>query len=92
MKNEITKAAAIARILRHLPKWRWDAHSAHAQSVIIGWEIRAMKNANIRRTAAQRNWEAREKLGGGSYHLNQYFWERAERQTKAAILSGRELG
>jgi len=43
-----------------------------------------MKNANIRRTEAQRCWEAREKLGGGSYHLNQYFWERAARHADLA--------
>ena len=84
MKNQKTKAAATARILARLPKWRWDAHSAFAQNVIIGWEIRAMKNANIRRTEAQRCWEAREKLGGGSYHLNQYFWERAARHADLA--------
>jgi hypothetical protein len=68
MKNEIkstARATAIERILKSLPKWKWDAHTAHAKEVIIGWEIRAMNAEEKADAEAMKNYHrevAEEKL------------------------------
>mgnify|MGYP003151038766 CR=1 FL=1 len=81
--NQTTEAQALARITARLPKWIWDAHSPHAKRVIIGWELRAMKN--LPRTTEARTWEAATGPRNSPQLrnvLNERFWERAELNNK----------